>query len=317
MARRVLLALLTAAIVVAGCGGGDEPATAGTTAIPTPGLPITYHGADGVTATVEDASRIVTLSGEFTEIVFALGLGPNVVGVDLSSVYPPEETRSLPKIGVEFRLIAEPIIALEPTVVIGDTDAIPKTVIEQVRGAGVPVVIFPARTDLDAPAAKIRETAHVLGVDEVGEALAADVQEKIDGALELVARSETRPKVAFVYVASDDTILTFGTETIGAGLLEAAGAENVAASVGIEGWVPITPEVLAAGQPEYIITASRGVDTVGGMDGFLAIPGVAETPAGREGRILVYEDLYLLGLGPRAGELLEEVAVDLHPELAP
>lgn len=315
MARRVLRIVPALVLLTAACGGGGS-ATDDTTAIPTPGLPVTFEGPDGVATTVEDASRIVTLSGEFTEIVFALGLGDNVVGVDLSSVYPPDETRPLPKIGVEFRLLAEPIIALEPTVVIGDTDAVPKTVIEQVRAAGIPVVIFPARTDLDAPAVKIRETAHVLGIDAEGEELAARVQEEIDAAMELASEAESRPKVAFVYVASDDTILTFGSDTIGNGLLDAAGAENTAAAVGIKGWVPITPEALVAGGPEYIITASRGVDTVGGMGGFLAIPGVAETPAGREGRILVYEDLYLLGLGPRAGQLMNEIVLELHPELS-
>lgn len=316
MAHRSIAFVLVLAVVAAACGGGSDDVTGGTTAIPTPGLPVTYEGPDGAVTTVEDASRIVTLSGEFTEIVFALGLGPNVVAVDLSSVYP-EEALALPKVGVEFRLLAEPIIAAEPTVVIGDEDVIPTDVIEQVRAAGIPVVIFPTLTTIDAPAAKIRQTARVLGVDDAGEALASRVQGEIDDAIALAATADTRPRVAFVYVASDDTVLLFGTDTVGGGLMDAAGAVNVAGDIGIEGWVPLTPEALVAADPEVIITASRGVGTVGGMDAFLALPGVAETRAAADGRVLVYEDLYILGLSTRAGEALRQVVLDLHPELAP
>jgi len=316
MAGRRLLPMLALALLTAACGGGSSDATGGTTAVPTPGLPVTYTGPDGVTTTVEDASRIVTLSGEFTETVFALGLGPNVVGVDLSSVYP-DEVLGLPKVGVEFRLLAEPIIALEPTVVIGDEDVIPMTAVEQVRAAGIPVVVFPALTTIEAPVAKIRQVAEILGIPERGEELAVEVQAEIDAAVELAGRAETEPRVAFVYIASDDTVLLFGEDTVGGGLLEAAGAVNVAAELGIEGWVPLTPEALVAGAPEYIVTASRGVEATGGLDAFVALPGVAETPAAAAGNVLVYEDLYLLGLAPRTGDVLRELVLALHPELSP
>jgi len=315
MTRRSFVLILALAALVAACGGSSEDVTGGTTAIPTPGLPVTYTGPDGVTTTVEDASRIVTLSGEFTETVFALGLGDNVVAVDLSSVYP-DEALGLPKVGVEFRLLAEPIIAAEPTVVIGDEDVIPRVAIEQVRAAGIPVVIFPARTSIEAPAAKIRETAHILGIEEQGEQLESAVQREIDDAIALATQAETRPRVAFVYIASDDTVLLFGESTVGGGLMAAAGAINVASDLGIDGWVPLTPEALVAGDPEVIMTASRGIETVGGIEAFLEMPGVAETKAAADGRVLVYEDLYILGLGPRAGQALMQVVLDLHPELA-
>jgi len=122
--------------------------------------------------------------------------------------------------------------------------------------------------------------------------------------------------VAFVYIASDDTVLLFGESTVGGGLMAAAGAINVASDLGIDGWVPLTPEALVAGDPEVIMTASRGIETVGGIEAFLEMPGVAETKAAADGRVLVYEDLFILGLGPRAGQALMQVVLDLHPELA-
>lgn len=304
--------------MVAACGGATstDDVTKGTTAIPTPGLPVTYTGADGATSTITDASRIVTLSGDFAEIVWELGLADNLVGVDLSAVYPLDVMRPKPKIGVEFRILPEPILVLEPTVVIGDVDASPGEVIEQVRAAGVPVVILPRHAGVDAPAEKIRAVAGILGVSDAGERLATRVQGEIDAALALVATAESRPRVAVVYVATEDTILMLGRNTVFDGLLEALGVDNVGPAAGADGFVPLTAEAMVAAGPEIIITASRGFDGLGGMDGFVELPGVAQTPAGRNRRVLVYEDLYLLGLGPRTGMLLEELARDLHPELS-
>ncbi len=309
---------LSLLLAIAACGSGEGvsvvPATA---AIPTPGLPVTYAGPDGVASTVTSAARIVTLSGDFSEIVWELGLGENLVGVDLSSDFPAEAMRSKPKVGVEFRLFAEPILDLEPTVVLGDIDARPPEVIEQVRSAGVPVVIFPRLVGVDAPAAKIRLVAEVLGATAPGEALADRVQLEIDRALARVAEVELRPRAAVVYIATEDQVLMLGRDTVFEGLLAALGAEDVGPPAGSEAFVPLSAEAIAAAAPDVIITAERGFENRGGLDGFLELPGLAQTPAARSGRILVYPDSLLLSLGPRTGSLLDQIVTDLHPELAP
>ncbi|MDX1692014.1 MAG: ABC transporter substrate-binding protein [Acidimicrobiia bacterium] len=311
------LAALVAVILVSACGGSpDDAGVPVTAAVPTPGLPTSYAGPDGVTSTVESAARIVSLSGDYSEIVWELGLAENLVGVDLSSDHPPEVMAPKPKIGVEFRLFAEPILDLDPTVVIGDVDARPPEVIEQVRGAGVPVVITPRFVGVDAPAEKIRVVGEVLGVEGPADQLAARVQAEIDAALAPVAEAETRPAVAVVYVATEDQILLLADDTVFEGLLEAVGARNVGPAAGNEAFVPLSAEAVVAAAPEVIITAERGFERLGGLEGFLELPGLAQTPAGREGRVLVYEDSLLLSLGPRTGELLERLVADLHPELA-
>lgn len=321
---RARLALAAAlCILAAACGGDDQTAgttvpdpTGGTTAIPTPGLPFTYTGPDGVETVVTDAGRIVTVSGDMTEIVFALGLGAVIVGCDLSSTYP-EEAKQIAKVAVEFVLVAEAILARAPTVVIGDEDARPLEAIEQVRQAGVPVVIFPRFMGLGAPAEKIRAAAEVLGVGEAGEALALRVQAEIDEVAARAAGVSVRPRVALVYQASADTTLLLGPNSVMDGLFEAVGAIDVSPAAGAEPYVPLTAEALAAGDPEVIVTAERGLRRyLGGIEGFLELPGVAQTTAGRERRILVYEDLFLLGLGPRTGQLLSRLFADLHPEAA-
>lgn len=305
LVRLVMLLVLA----MAACGGSDAATT-------TAGDPVSiYAGPDGVTSTVTDVSRIVSVSGDFSEIVWALGLGENLVGVDLSSVYPKEEMRVLPKVGVEFRLLAEPILALEPTLVIGDLDASPPEVIAQVRGAGVPVVLFPRYSGLDAPAEKIRAVAEVLGVPTEGDRLASEVQAEIDAAVALAATATSRPRVAVVYVASRDTVLLLGENTVFEGVIAALGAEDVGPPAGADGFVPLTPEAMVAAAPDVIITAKRGFEQRGGLEGFLQLPGIAQTPAGQSGRVLVYEDLLLLGMGPRTGVLADLLVRALHPEI--
>jgi iron complex transport system substrate-binding protein len=305
--------VLLLALAVVACGGETAPDG---TPVTTPGLPTSYTGPDGVTSEVTDVSRIVSLSGDYSEIISALGLGYLLVGVDLSSVYPKEEMRAKPKIGVEFRLLAEPILVLEPTLAIGDSDASPPEVIEQVRGAGVPVVIFPRYEGLTGPGEKIRAVAAVLGLAEAGEVLATQVENEIAAAIALAETTTRRPRVAVVYAATSDTILLLAGNTIFSGVIDALGAIDVGPDAGVDGFVPLTAEAIVAAAPEIIITAERGFEGLGGLEGFLGLPGIAQTPAGQAGRVLVYEDLYLLGLGPRTGQLAAQLVRDLHPELA-
>lgn len=313
----VAISLMSLTLAVSACGtrAGDDT-TVATAALPTPGLPSTYAGPDGVTSTVESAARIVSLSGDFSEIIWDLGLGDNLVGVDLSSDYPPDGMGPKPKIGVEFRLFAEPILALEPTVVIGDVDARPPEVIEQVREAGVPVVIVPRLVGPDAPAEKIRLVAEILGLGDAGEPLASTVQTQIDEALAPVAEATSHPRAAVVYVATPDQVLLLGDNTIFEGLLDAVGAQDVGPRAGVEAFVPLTAEAIVAAAPEVIITARRGFDDRGGIEGFLQLPGIAQTPAGESRAVLVYDDSLLLSLGPRTGDLIGRIVNDLHPELA-
>jgi iron complex transport system substrate-binding protein len=129
------------------------PLTPGVGAAPaqsTPKLPVTVDNADGGTTTVADVSRIVSLNGDITEVIFALGLGKSVVATDTSATYPAGAA-ALPKIGYQRTLNAEGILSFSPTVVIGNVDAGPPPVIQQLRDASVPVVILPIETTREAP----------------------------------------------------------------------------------------------------------------------------------------------------------------------
>jgi iron complex transport system substrate-binding protein len=297
--RRFLPALLAAglaAALVAGCG--EEP-------VPAP-------PAGGGAA--PDAARIVPLNGDIAEIVWALGRGDRVVATDVSATFPAE-ARAKPKVGYQRALSAEGILALRPTLAVGTEEAGPPPVLAQLRTAGVRVEIVPAGTGVESAAAKIRAVAAAVGAEAEGEKLATTVTGEIDAARQRAAAATGKPRVAFLYLRGPQTLTIGGRGSRADAMITAAGGVDAGAEAGIEGFKPLTAEALAAARPDVILVLSAGLKSVGGVDGLLRLPGVAQTPAGKARRVLDYDDLLLLGLGPRTGQALDELVSGLHPDL--
>ena len=206
---RGLLALAVAVAVLAGlaaCGGddsGSDAASATTAAAArddlrgaepeaSPSLPVTVQDANGKDVTITDVSRIIPLNGDLAEVVFALGLGPNVVATDVSATYPAEAAAA-PKIGYQRQLAAEGILSFSPTVVLGTTDAGPPPVIEQLRAAGLDVVILPPNRELEQVPDKVRSVAAALGVPGRGEELAASIEDEVAAAKDKAASVDGKP----------------------------------------------------------------------------------------------------------------------------
>jgi iron complex transport system substrate-binding protein len=327
-------ALLLAVTVVAGaaaCGGGDDDAgseAAEAAATPdglaglevvddgNPALPVTVIDSTGTEVTIASTDRIVAVNGDLTEVVFALGLGPSVVARDISATYPAEAA-ALPSVGYQRTLAAEPIAALDPTVVLANTLAGPPEAIDQLRALGLPVVVLDYEDSVDGPGDKIRAAGAVLGVAAAAESLAAAVDSEIAAAVDLAAGATTEPRVAALYLRGEGTQLLFGPGSGMSVLLDSLGVTDVGAELGIDDAQPVDIEALLTAAPDALVVTTSGLESVGGVDGLLAMHdgALARTPAGEDRRILAYEDQYLLGFGPRTGAVLADLARDLHPEL--
>lgn len=311
MTRR-LAPVLALALLAAACGSADvapptdSPSTERTSAT-TPATPVeTTVLSSGV-----DTSRIVTLSGDLTELVFALGFGDSVVATDVTTVFPPEAV-GLPVVGVGRFLTAEGVLGQRPTLVLGDTQTSPLTAIEQIRGAGVPVFIFDVPTTFDGLYAKIRAVAESLGVPDSGNQLALSLEADIEAALTDATPLEEEPGIAFIYSRGPDVMLLFGSEMTTNPLISAAGGSDVGAAIGVTKTVAVTPEALVAAGPDVLIITSEGLDALGGVDGLLAMPGFAETPAGQARSILDYPEGDILTFGPRIADSLRLLIEDLR-----
>ena len=261
--------------------------------------------------TVAEGTRLVTLFGDLTEIVYALGVEQYLVARDTSSVYPAA-TEELPNLGFAGALNAEAILAMEPTLVIGTDMAGPPGVLEQLREAGVEVVLLEELNGLDAAQIKIRVVGEALGIPQTAEALALDVERRLAEVMAEAAEIERPLRVLHVYVRRGGVQLVSGAGNRAQAIIEAAGGLDAAAEIGIEGWQPLTPEALVAIDPEVYLVMDLGLGVVGGIEGLLEIPGMAETQAGRARRVISMPDLYLLGFGPRLPEAIADLAAYLR-----
>jgi iron complex transport system substrate-binding protein len=297
MRRRALGAAAAAlALALAGCAG-DGGSTA----------------ADGTPAAnqTREPQRIVPLNGDLAEIVFALGLGDEVVGVDTSATYPAEAAAK-PKIGYQRQLAAEGILGLRPTIAIGTPEAGPPEVIDQLKKAGVPVEILAAPSTVDAIPQRIRDVAAKLGVADAGKTLADRTQSDIDAAKASIPAGRPKLRVAFLYLRGTTTAMLGGVGTRADAMITAAGATDAGTEAGVQGYKPITPEALVTAKPDVILLLDGGLQSVGGVDGVLRLPGVAQTPAGAARRVVSLDDQYLLGLGPRGGAALKDLIAKLY-----
>ncbi len=331
--KKALIALIV--MVVAACGGSEAAettATSTTTAETTTSTPTTttsvattatsvpservFVSADGVETTISDISRIVSLNGDLTEIIFELGFGENVVGVDVTTTYPAEAAALNDQgqtVGFAQQLAAEAVLRFDPTLVVGDQQVGPPEAIEQLRGAGIPVIILETQTTLDGVATKISQVAEILGVPAEGAALAERVMAEIDAARALAAGDDSDPTVAFVYVRGPQVVFLFGTGMATQAMIEGAGAIDAGVEAGVFGPAPLTPEALVAAAPSVIVLPEAGLAALGGIEAFLELPGVAETPAAQNDAFLAYDEAYFFNLGPRAGQALDEFVRDLYP----
>ena len=323
--RRLFVLIAALALVAAACGDDTSDTTtsvadttttttASTTTTTTPEPEgVSFTGADGVETTITDSSRIVSLNGDITEILFAIGAGDRVVAVDVTTTYPPEALAIGPPIGFGQRLAAEPIIGLDPTLVIGDQQIGPSEVIEQIRAAGIPVAIITLESQLSGIRTKIETVAALVGEEAAGATLADAVDAEINEATALAATATSTPKVAFVYARGPEALLLFGPGSVTSALFAAANATDTVQGPPVG---PLTPEALAAANPDFFVTSEAAVGSLGGPPAFAELPGVAQTTAGQNRALLVYDDALFLGFGPRTGEALRTLVLDLHPELA-
>lgn len=256
--------------------------------------------ARGKVVEVRSVERIVSLDGITTEILFALGVGEKVVGRDDSSYYPPEAQR-LPSVGYQFRLSAEGILSLKPTLVIGREDVRPKEVVEQLERAGVAVVLVPTEPSVEGAKAKIRTVAQAVGRVEQGEALVQALEQDLLLLRAFQAQHAAKGKLRalFLYLRGPGTTFVCGEGSTPVGVMELAGLEN--AAKGIRECQPMTAESVVAARPEVIVVFKKGLESVGGLEGLLKLPGVAQTPAGQKRKVVAMDDLYLGSFGPRAG----------------
>ena len=257
----------------------------------------------------EATPRVIAIGGPVTEIVYALGAEKSLVATDTSSIFPVEATK-LPQVGYQRNLSAEGVLSQKPTLVIASVEAGPPPVVEQLKQSGVTWISIPAAFTVDGAKAKIRAVATATKNDAKGEALIQKLDTEMAKAKTLVDAEKAKPKVLFIYARGGGTVNVAGQDTAADAMIALAGGVN--AVTGYTGYKPITAEAVVAAAPDIILIPTQGLQSIGGIDGLLAQPGLATTPAGKDRKVVSMDDLLLLGFGPRLGEAVLELTQLVH-----
>ncbi|MET7484629.1 hemin ABC transporter substrate-binding protein [Streptomyces sp. NPDC005538] len=318
---RLAGALLTVlALTLTGCGGTAASSQTSAAAnrvepltdTPEPRLPVTVSSADGKKVTVSRARRIVPLSGSLSEIVFTLGLGDRVVARDITATF--QQAAKLPLVTRNHDVSAESVLSLKPDLVLAEKTTGPSEAMGQIRAAGVPVLVVDPAQGLTDVGPRIQAVADALGVPAAGKELTKRSEDRIAAVRKAIPDHRERPRVAFLYLRGSASVYLIGGRGSGAtSLLEAAGAVDAGTESGLkQDFTAITTEALAQAAPDAILVMTKGLESVGGIDGLVKIPGVAQTPAGMNRRVVSIEDGVLLNYGPRTDQVLKSLVDQLY-----
>lgn len=258
---------------------------------------------------VYDTSRVVSIGGSVTEIVYLLGEEGRLIARDSTSIYPPEAL-DLPDVGYMRALSPEGVLSVDPTLILSLEGSGPPDAIEVLAKASVPMVTVPERFDRDGILAKIEVVGKALGVEEKARALAAQVEADTLAA-ETATDGITEPaRVIFVLSMQGGRILASGTNTAANGIITMAGARNAVSDY--SGYKQMTDEAVIEAAPDVILAMDRGGDHETAADELLAHPAIAATPAGRAGKVIRMDGAYLLGFGPRTASAVRDLAHALY-----
>ncbi|RCK32886.1 hypothetical protein TH19_18440 [Thalassospira profundimaris] len=264
----------------------------------------------GATAYANDRpGRVITVGAPATEIVFALGAGDSVIATDTTSTRP-ESVEALPKVGYMRQLASEGIISLKPDLIIAVEKSGPDNVLEELRSLGIPIVRLPSLDAMKNLPDAIAIAGAALGRDDAADALTQKVRGDIEGLRHLA--EQERPSIMFLMAVGHGKPLSAGSHTTAAEIIDLIGGNNPMAT--FDGFKPVSSEIIAADQSDYVLVPQSTVDHYGGLDGLKTDPVLGLNKAVSNGKVLTVSASTILGFGPQSASEIREVAQSLHQQ---
>ena len=259
------------------------------------------------------SNRVVCVSKQINEFIYAIGAEQHLVAVDLTSIYPPQITK-LPTVGYHRALSAEGIISMRPTLFLTDGNVGPSAVLDQLKKVGIPIdVMLPGNTLDSAEQLLVRlgdRFDRRQAADSVLAQWKAGMQDVWNDTAQYAGKKKPRVLIIhFGQIANDYLAVKRGTPA--SQMVEWAGGVNAVDSTG--GMLRLTPELIAKAAPDIILATDVGFDRLGSAERFASLPGVALTPAGKNGRIYRLDESEVMYFGPRMPASLRKIVGWLHP----
>lgn len=255
-------------------------------------------------------SRVVVLANGVAEIMNSLNASSILVGRDISSADSGLE--DIPIVTSGHQVLPEKVIALQPDLVIVDASTGPRTALDQIRLTGITIVQTPESWTLADIAKKVRAVGVAIGAQSQAELLVTEIERSLSQ-----MKLSAKPRVAFLYLRGTSSIYLIGGPGSGAdSMLQSIGAVDIGAQSLSRPFNTLTAESLALLDPDVLLVMTKGLESVGGVNGLIKLPGVAQTKAGKNRAIIDVDDSLLLSFGPRTPSLVDALAQALK-EVAP
>jgi iron complex transport system substrate-binding protein len=250
----------------------------------------------------QPVERIISLAPSNTEILFALGLDDKVVGVDQASNYPPEAQDKTVVGGYFGGYNLEVITVLDPQLILASSINSDE-LIGDLENRSFAVVVLDA-SDIDGVFRDIELVGSITDADAEAEGLVGNLTARVDTIADLMLGVETPS----VYIELDSNLWTYGPGTFGDDLVDLAGGENIAGSMGSP-WVQLDEEFIVTSSPDIIITVFTPVEEIKSR------PGWSDISAIQNDKVFAVDGDLISRPGPRIVDGLEELAHLIHPEL--
>ena len=254
-------------------------------------------------------ARIVSLVASNTELLYALGVGDRVVGVDDYSDFPPDVAR-LPRVGRDLDVDVDRVAALEPDLVLASL-SVPgmERNVERLAARGLPLVVVRSR-GLVGVLDDASRIAEIVGAAPAGKQLVSDLAARVERVERRTRAVARRPSVYWEWWPRP--YIAAGGPSWMTDLCHLAGGENVFADLEGES-ATVTTEQVRARAPDVVVACWCGARKLPDVSLVARRPGWEEVPAVRGSRVhAVLEPLYGRP-GPRLVDGLEELAELLHP----
>ena len=244
------------------------------------------------------SERVVSLGGDVTEIIYGLDAQDTLVARDSTSTWPAAAGK-LPDVGYIRQLNAEGILSLRPTLVLASAQAQPSGVLSTVEANHVRLVSVPGGYTPGAIDQKVAVIAGALGKPQQGAALRQHLQQE----LAALNKKPLDKRVLFILSHGGMGAMVAGQDTAADGAIHSAGLQN--AMQGFTHYRNMSQEGVIASQPDLVVISADGVQSMGGEANLWRLPGLAQTPAGRNKQVLIVDDIALLGFGLRTPQAIQ------------
>ena len=250
-------------------------------------------------------SRVIAIANGSAEIISALGHKSILVGRDIAST--DKDLKDIEIVTSGHQLVAEKILAKKPDLLLIDASTGPAQAVAVLERSGITIVRIPESWSVEDIEGKISAIAQAIGTNGDGASLIREISQR--SAAEPV---KTGTRIAFLYLRGGSAIYLIGGEGSGAdSLIASIGAIDVGAQTLENPYNALTAEAMIELNPDVILVMSKGLESVGGVDGLVALPGIAQTSAGKNRKVIAVDDSLLLSFGPRTPDLIRQMAAQV------